>query len=153
MLSKMSITKKVRLTWYSMEKNENDSDDFWHRKLTLKVKFWYFLTAPHYSNFQNLVISFEYSWFLAKNLSNFVSLSWKLHNRECHSNYSCHFKINKQPWFFWLCPPKYVEILGKHLKNLRWPHFALGIYAKYTLPNSLQARCNHFSLYKSAKDG
>ena len=55
-----------------------------HRKLTLKVKFLYFLTAPHYSNFQNLVISFEYSWFLAKLLSNFVSLSWKLHDQYCH---------------------------------------------------------------------
>ena len=68
-----------------MTKKEKDLDDFWRRKLTLKVKFWYFLTAPHYSNFQNLVISFEYSWFLAKNLSNFVSLPWKLHNRECHN--------------------------------------------------------------------
>ena len=67
------------------KKIQKDSDDFWHRKLTLKIKFWYFLTAPHYSNFKNLVISFEYSWFLAKNLSNFVSLSWKLHNRKCHS--------------------------------------------------------------------
>ena len=84
---KMSITKNVLLNWYSpmKKKIEKDSDDCWHRKLTLKVKLWYFLTAPHYSNFQNLVISFEYSWFLAKNLSNFVSLPWKLHNRECHS--------------------------------------------------------------------
>ena len=83
---KMSITTNVLLNWYSSMKKkiQKDSDDFWHRKLTLKVKFWYFLTAPHYSNFQNLVISFEYSWFLAKNLSNFVSLPWKLHNRECH---------------------------------------------------------------------
>ena len=84
---KMSITTNVLLNWYSSMKKkiQKDSDDFWHRKLTLKVKFWYFLTAPHYSNFQNLVISFEYSWFLAKNLSNFVSLPWKLHNRECHN--------------------------------------------------------------------
>ena len=67
------------------KKNQKDSDDFWRRKLTLKVKFWYFLTAPHYSNCQNLVISFEYSWFLAKNLSNFVSLPWKLYNRKCHN--------------------------------------------------------------------
>ena len=29
------------------------------------------MTARHYSNSQNLVISFEYSWFLAKNLSKF----------------------------------------------------------------------------------
>ena len=75
------------MIFFNEKKNQKDSDDFWHRKLTLKVKFWYFLTAPHYSNFQNLVISFEYSWFLAKNLSNFVSLPWKLHNRECHNVY------------------------------------------------------------------
>ena len=50
------------------KKDQKDSDDFWHRKLTSKVKFWYFLTAPHYSNFQNLVISFEYSWFLTKSV-------------------------------------------------------------------------------------
>ena len=73
------------MIFFNEKKIQKDSDDFWHRKLTLKVKFWYFLTAPHYSNFQNLVISFEYSWFLAKNLSNFLSLPWKLHNRECHS--------------------------------------------------------------------
>ena len=73
------------MIFFNEKKNQKDSDDFWHRKLTLKVKFWYFLTAPHYSNFQNLGISFEYSWFLAETLSNFVSLPWKLHNRECHS--------------------------------------------------------------------
>ena len=73
------------LTFFNEKKIQKDSNDFWHRKLTLKVKFRYFLTAPHYSNFQNLEISFEYSWFLAKNLSNFVSLPWKLHNRECHT--------------------------------------------------------------------
>ena len=67
------------------KKNQRDSDDFWHSKLTLKLKIWYFLTAPHYSNFQNMVISFEYSWFLAKNLSNFVSLPWKLHDWYCHT--------------------------------------------------------------------
>ena len=34
---------------------------------------------------QNLTISFDYSWSLAKILSNFVSLPWKLHNRYCHT--------------------------------------------------------------------
>ena len=76
-----------KMIFFNEKKNQKDSNDFWHRKLTLKVKFWYFLTAPHYSNSQNLVISFEYSWFLAKNLSNFVSLNWKLHNQECHSKH------------------------------------------------------------------
>ena len=32
---------------FSNEKKEEDSDDFRPRKLTLKVKFWHFLTAPH----------------------------------------------------------------------------------------------------------
>ena len=43
------------------------------------------LTPPHYTNSQNSMISFDYSWFVAKNSSNFVSLPWKLHNRYCHS--------------------------------------------------------------------
>ena len=47
----------------SIKKIQKDSDDFWHRK------FWHFLTACHYSNSPNLVISFDYSWFLAQNLS------------------------------------------------------------------------------------
>ena len=33
------------------------------------------------------IISFDYSWFLDKNLSNFVSLPGKLHNRYCHNRY------------------------------------------------------------------
>ena len=48
-------------------------DDFCSRKLTLKVKFWHFLTPP-YDNLQNSMISFDYGYFLVKNLSNFVSL-------------------------------------------------------------------------------
>ena len=72
---------------------ENWSSGDWRRKLTLKVKFWHFLTPCHYSNSQNSIISFVYSWFLAKNLSNFVSFPWKLHNRYCHtlgSFKNCH---------------------------------------------------------------
>ena len=80
------------LQWKKIQKY---SDDFWHRKLTLKVKFWYFLTASHYSNFQNLVVSFEYSWFLTKNLSNFVSLPWKLHNRYCYNQRSLTERLNE----------------------------------------------------------
>ena len=34
------------------------------------------MTAGHYTNSQNSIISFNYSWFLCKNLSNFVSLPW-----------------------------------------------------------------------------
>ena len=37
-----------------------------------------------YSNSQYSITSFDCSWFWAKNLSNFVSLPWKLHNRYCH---------------------------------------------------------------------
>ena len=60
------------------------------------------MTARHYSNSQNLVISLEYSWFLAKNLSNFVSLPWKLHNRKCHSN--------GRPWFVRWCPQEQLYL-------------------------------------------
>ena len=33
-------------------------------------RFGWFLTPPHYTNLQNSMISFDYSWFFAKNLSN-----------------------------------------------------------------------------------
>ena len=74
-----------KLIFFNEKKKEKDSDDFWCRKFTLKVKFWHFLTPPHYTNLQNSMISFDYTWFLAKNLSNFVSFPLKLHNRYCHS--------------------------------------------------------------------
>ena len=46
---------------------------------------WPWHSPPHYTNSQNSMILFDYSGFLAKNLSNFVSLPWKLNNRYCHS--------------------------------------------------------------------
>jgi hypothetical protein len=42
-----------------MKKNQKDSDDFDIEKLTLKVKFWHFLTSPHYTNSQNSMVSFD----------------------------------------------------------------------------------------------
>ena len=42
----MSITKNVLLNWYSSSKrNQKDLDDFWLWKLSLKIRFWHFLTA------------------------------------------------------------------------------------------------------------
>ena len=58
-----------------------------------KVKFPHFLTPLLYTNLQNSRISLDYSWFLAKNLSIFVSLSWKLHNQYCHSAYSVFYDL------------------------------------------------------------
>ena len=48
-------------------------------------RFWHFLTPSHYTNLQNSMFLFDYSWFLAKNISNYVSLLWKLYNRYCHT--------------------------------------------------------------------
>ena len=42
------------------------------------------MTTRNYTNSQNLIILFDYSWFLAKNLSNLVSLPWEPHNWYCH---------------------------------------------------------------------
>ena len=48
-LSKNVFYKKCgpKLIFFSEKKIQKDSNDFWHRKLTLKVKFWHFLTARH----------------------------------------------------------------------------------------------------------
>ena len=81
----MSITKNVLLNWYSsMKKNEKDSKDFWHRNLTLKVKFCHFGTSPlhQFSKFNNLL---WICWFICKNLSKFVPPAWKLDNPYYHS--------------------------------------------------------------------
>ena len=43
--------------------------------------FWQLATT---SNSQNLIISFDYSWLLAINLSNFASFPWNIYNQYCH---------------------------------------------------------------------
>jgi tricorn protease-like protein len=68
------------------EKNEKDSEDFWHRKLTLKVKFWHFLTPPHHNNSQNSIISFRYVDSLAKI---FLILYPRLKNSTTHIAIFC----------------------------------------------------------------
>ena len=56
------------------------------------------MTARHYSNSQNLVISLEYSRFLAKNIINFVSLPWKLHNQKCHNVGMFKIPLDSSKW-------------------------------------------------------
>ena len=58
-----------KLIFFNEQKLERDSNDFWHRKFTLKVQNWHFLTNFLQMETQNLVVSFDYSWFLAKNLA------------------------------------------------------------------------------------
>ena len=62
MLSKYANNKKCapKFVFFNETKIQKDFNDFWHRKLTLKVKFWHLLTPPHYTNSQNSIISFEY---------------------------------------------------------------------------------------------
>ena len=62
----MSTTKNMSLNWNSSMKKkiEKDSDNFWHRKLALKVKFWHFFdTSPltQFSKFNNFL---WVCWFL-----------------------------------------------------------------------------------------
>ena len=66
MLSKNVSNNKCapKLVFFNEQKIEKDSDDFWHRKL--KVKVWHFLTPPHYTNYQNSIILFCYFNFQAK---------------------------------------------------------------------------------------
>ena len=57
----MSVKKKVFLNSYSsMKKYQKDSDDFWRWKLTLKIRFWHFLTAifGHLTSFMKKSIPF-----------------------------------------------------------------------------------------------
>ena len=90
MLSKNVNNKKCapKLIFFNEKKIEKDSDNFWYRKLTLKVKrlgdFALFDTSPltQFSKFNNFL---WVCWFLGKNLSNFVPPVWKLHKPYCHT--------------------------------------------------------------------
>ena len=62
-----------KLVFFNEKKIKKDSDDFWHRKLTLKVKFGHFLTPRQYTNSQISTIFFVYVNSIGKNISNFVS--------------------------------------------------------------------------------
>ena len=62
LLSKVHLSMSLTFN----EKNGKVSDDCWHWKLNLKVKFWHFLTPPHYTNSQNSINSFGYVNFYAK---------------------------------------------------------------------------------------
>ena len=92
MLSKNVNNKKCapKLIFFNEKKIEKDSDNFWYRKLTLKVKrlgdFALFDTSPltQFSKFNNFL---WVCWFLGKNLSNFVPPVWKLHNPHCNTVY------------------------------------------------------------------
>ena len=81
-----------KLIFFNEKKIEKYSDNFWYRKLTLKVKrlgdFALFDTSPltQFSKFNNFL---WVCWFLGKNLSNFVPPVLKLHNLYCHNDYSC----------------------------------------------------------------
>ena len=96
MPSKNVINKKCapKLIFFNEKKIEKDSDNFWYRKLTLKVKrlgdFALFDTSPltQFSKFNNFL---WVCWFLSKNLSNFLPPVWKLHYPYCHN---LHGKIN-----------------------------------------------------------
>ena len=79
----MSITKNVLLNWYpSMKKNEKDSDDIWHRKLTLKVKFWHFLTLfdtsrlTQFSKFNNFLGLIYVYYYKIKMLTSLLYRFW-----------------------------------------------------------------------------
>ena len=99
MLSKNVINKKCapKLIFFNEKKIEKDSDNFWYRKLTLKVKrlgdFALFGTFPliQFSKFKNFL---WVCWFLGKNLSNFVPPAWKLHNLYCHTFHAYWFLYN-----------------------------------------------------------
>ena len=75
MLSKNFNKKKCapKLIFFNEKKIEKDSDNFWYRKLTLKVKrlgdFALFNTSPltRFSKFNSFL---WVCWFLGKNLSN-----------------------------------------------------------------------------------
>ena len=121
-----NINNKIcapKLIFFSEKKIEKDSDNFWYRKLTLKVKrlgdFALFDTSSltKFLEFNNFL---WVCWFLGKNLSNFVPPIWKLHNPYCHSGHESYKRWGKLflgynilsavHWHIWdSLPPRIIE--------------------------------------------
>ena len=113
-----TIKKCVLLNWYSSMKKELREIRmiFLCRQLALKVKFWPFLTPPHYTNSQNSLISVDCSWFLGKNISNFEPPAWKLDNPYYHD---VHFV-----WTFSECKSQSFLVNGSfYLLNIQHLHW------------------------------
>ena len=67
--SKFFFYKKCAPKRVFFNEKKKDSNDSWHRQFTLKVRFWHLLMTSQWMDSQNTVVSFNYSWFLAKNLA------------------------------------------------------------------------------------
>ena len=119
----MSITEKLLLNWYFSMKIffrkirmifyiEN-----WLWKSTFGT-FWHLPTTDQFSKFNKFL---WVCWFLCKNLSNFVSLVLKLHNRKCH--------ILSWPWSWKLhhlghnntCLGAEIGWHFKYISHIFWP--------------------------------
>ena len=93
----MSITKNVPLNWYSSMKKkiEKDSDNFWHKKLTLKVRNWQFsitwfragVHLPEYSFYEKVLF--------------FTQLSYHLVCKQLKKSYMLS-NVHCTYYFFWL---------------------------------------------------
>ena len=103
------LSKNVLLNWYSSMKNKMrkipmifDIEN-WFRKSNFGI-FWHLpiIPIPKFNNFLWVC------WFLDKNLSNFVSPVWKLHNPYCHilgsgTSYGTLYKASFASIFVWVC--------------------------------------------------
>ena len=100
------------------------------------LKWCPFFDSSPLPHSQISIISFDYSWFLAKNLSNFVSLPWKLHNQYRHNgSHSMHCPLTE-------------SIIAIGCWDCRFPFFpsALFNWAQYTGRDV----CNLFLLLRDA---
>ena len=114
------------------------------------------MTAQNYFNSQNPMISYDYSWFLAKNLSNFVSLSWKLYNRYCHNYDKCP-KNREQTFCFKNCAHSQAKLLFSQCNFLHAYFFAgrhswklkdIPTFKEFTQTSDLQKNVIKHSIYQ-----
>ena len=85
-VQKMSITKNVLLNHiHEWKKHQKDLDDFWHRKLTVKVNFLHFSTHPYCTNLRNSMTLSDLLIFSQKPFF-FRILPLKTPQRYCHTS-------------------------------------------------------------------
>ena len=97
-----------KVIWKLMlSKNVNNKKCAWMNILILDIENWLwksnFGTFWCNANSQNSIISFDYSWLLGKNLSNFVPPAWKLDNPYFHQVLQKGFQLHWNPASLIIC--------------------------------------------------
>ena len=154
----MSITKKVLLNWYSpmKKKIEKDSDNFWCRKLTLKVRILQFSTT--YTRPKNFLLGSSLAFTLKEGsvrCAKVCNKSWVILNYFTFQYFwiLTYLQRCRRCWYRWRCGWRMIYLLGFFSPAGTWSTLRLGLSDSFRWPTwtwLYSSTCN--SKFKTSAD-